>query len=278
MNTIRCPKCSFENTFGLVFCTSCGTSLYGTRQENTGSMPTEERKVPPAPQTLSFSREDPKKPKNNTRTFLVVGGLAAVLLLTVGAVALSAFFYYLGSRTRPANSNTNVDIASAPNKDTNANLKTLPANDNKSPDFDDTDIEANPITLPPAVGPFEQQGTIVGSGVEDYIGADEVTKATYSKNGKEVVFILAKFSDRLSAKGGYEEFLKGLRSSGARVIAKQKVKNKSGVATGDAAIFTFEKKWNALLYIDKHGARFIAPDRYTLLEFAREFDKLFSGK
>ncbi|NOT46496.1 MAG: hypothetical protein HOP17_01920 [Acidobacteria bacterium] len=281
MNTIKCPKCSFENTFGLVFCTSCGTSLYGARQETTGGTPTVERKSPQAPDTLSFSNA--QKPKSNTRTFLIVGAVATVLLLTVGAVALSGFFYYLGTRNRNTNSNSNVDIASAPNKNTNslqtnANLNTSPANGKKSPDYDDTDIEANPITLPPAVGPFEQQGTIVGSGVEDYVGADEVTKATYSKNGKEVEFILAKFSDRLAAKTGYEEFLKGLRSSGARLIAKQKVKNKSGVATGDAAIFTFEKKWNALLYIDKHGARFIAPDRYTLLEFAREFDKLFSAK
>lgn len=273
MNTIRCPKCGFENTFGLVFCTSCGTSLYASRQH---SVATEVRKGPSEPDTLSFTHADPQKPKNNTRTLLIVGGVAAVLLLTIGAVVLSGFFYYLGTRNRPTNSNSNVDITSVPNKNTN----TLPANANlnKSPDYDDTDIEADPITLPPAVGQFEQQGTIVGSSVEDYFGAEEVTKATYSKNGKEVEFILAKFSDRLAAKNGYEEFLKGLRGSGARLIAKQKVKNKSGVSTGDAAILTHQKKWNALLYIDKHGARFIAPDRYTLIEFAREFDKLFSGK
>lgn len=276
MNTIRCPKCSFENTFGLVFCTSCGTSLYGARQENTGSTPTVDKKSLQEPDTLSFSQADVRKPKSNTRAWLIAGALAAVLFLTVGAVALSGFFYYLGTRNRNTNSNSNADITSVPNK--NTNLNTSPANDKKSPDYDDTDIEANPITLPPAVGPFEQQGTIVGSGVEDYFGADEVTKATYSKNGKEVEFILAKFSDRLAAKNGYEEFLKGLRSSGARLIAKQKVKNKSGVSTGDASILTHQKKWNALLYIDRHGARFIAPDRYTLLEFAREFDKLFSGK
>ena len=271
MNTIRCPKCNFENTFGMVFCTSCGTSLYGAGQE---SAPTVAR-TPPA-ETLSFSPPDASKPKSNTRTYIIVGAVAAVLLMVFGAVVLSGFFYYLGTRNRPANSNTNVDIASIPNKNTNS--KTDPGNKNQSPDFDDTDIEADPITLPPAVGGFEQQGTIVGSSVEDYVGASEVTKATYSKNGKEVEFILAKFSDRVAAKSGYEEFLKGLRSSGARVIAKQKVKNKSGVSTGDAAILTHQKKWNALLYIDKHGARFIAPDRYTLLEFAREFDKLFSGK
>lgn len=288
MNTIKCPKCGFENTFGLVFCTNCGTSLYGAGQNAQASMPTAPRAPSPVAQdTLSFSESITPKPKSNTKMFVIVGAAAVVLLLTVGAVALSAFFYYLGSRNKIANSNTysNIEIASVPNKNANTNsvpanvnLKNPPVNSNKEPDYDDTDIEANPITLPPAVGPFEQQGTIMGSGVQDFIGADEVTKATYAKKGKEVEFILAKFSDRMAAKNGYEEFLKGLRSSGARVIAKQKVKNKSGVTTGDAAIFTHEKKWNALLYIDKHGARFIAPDRYTLLEFAKEFDKLFSAE
>jgi hypothetical protein len=293
MNTIKCPNCRFENTFGLVFCTNCGASLYG--QQNDKSTATIERKPVLSDQTLEYQASSgASQKKSGSSRLLIFGGIAAVLLLLFGAVALSALFYYLGSRNKTVantanyNTNTNVNTASIPNKNistsntTTANTNTkantnTEANKTDDPDFDDTDIELNPFTLPPAVGEYEQQGSVVGNAADDFPGADEISKATYVKKGKEVELILAKFSSRDGVKSGYDDFLKGFRSSGAKVLARQKVKNKAGVYNGEASLFTFEKKWNALLYTERYAVRLITPDRYSLLEFAKEFEKLFSN-
>lgn len=213
--------------------------------------------------------------KSNTFVYLIAAVVAGVILLVLGAAVLGGFFFYLGSR-----SGTGTNISNANRRVANRNTTTSnPANTKSdNSDIDDTDLTENPFTLPPAVGPYEQQAVLTGNPADDFLGADEVTKTTYTKKGKEVEFILAKFSSRDAAKKGYEDFMKGFRESGAKVLGKQKVKNKAGVNNGEVSLFTFSKRWNAIVYSEKLGVRFSAPDRYTLLEFAKEFDKVFSAK
>ncbi len=275
MNTIKCASCKFENTLDLVFCTNCGTRLSGPERDQR-STPTVPRIAAQVPPTLPIPANKFTPAKNNSIRYLIAAGLIGILLLFAGAVVLSGFFYYLGSRT----GRTDTNISNSNRVVSNRNTKGSNTSANKpiDPDIDDTDLTENPFTLPPAVGPYEQQAVLTGNPADDFLGADEVTKTTYTKGGKQVEFILAKFSNRDAAKKGYDDFMKGFRESGAKVLGKQKVKNKSGVNNGEVSLFTFSKKWNALIYSEKLGVRFTAPDRYTLIEFAKEFDKVFSAK
>jgi hypothetical protein len=151
MNTVRCPNCRFENTFGLVYCTNCGTSLYGS-EPGQKSAPTIPRVTPKDPETLAFSNTSQVAGKNSSIKYLVIAGLAAVLLLS-GAVVISALLFYLGSRNYAANnapnSNSNSIVSSTSNtKTTNTSTanknqtatNTNTAKPNGTPEIDDTDI------------------------------------------------------------------------------------------------------------------------------------------
>lgn len=285
MNTIKCPNCGFENAFGLVFCTNCGTSLYS----RTGDAGPETRERPSQPPTVEYRAPNTVSGKSGiSPKVLMIGGIAALLLVVIGGVALSAFFYYLGTRNQAiANSNgVNANSNSVYAKNTQPTNTTVaknsannPVNANKDDDdYDDTNIEENAFTIPPSVGPFEQQETSIGDPGQDFPGAVEVQKAKYIKKGKEVELMVAKFNDLDAAKAGFDEYIKGLKQGGAKVIGKSRVKNRAGLYNGEISAFTFEKKWNALGYVDKHGIRWSAPDRYTFLEFSREFDAMFKTK
>ncbi len=221
----------------------------------------------------------PKPSSNRTLIVLAILGGAAVLGI---AVIFAALLIYMGLR-RPDDANRQI-AANTANQTATGNTKTRPTPGaktpaaNSTPEYDDTDLEANPFTIPPAVGQYEQTSTVVGSAAQDFLGAAEVTKAVFSKKGKDVDFVLAKFNSRADAQSNYTDFLNSFKKGGAKVLGTQKIKNKAGVNNGELSVFTFDKKWNALAASDKMGIRIIAPDRYTLLEFVREFDKIYGKK
>ena len=267
MNEIKCSKCGINNAFGLAYCTSCGTPLYAAA--NTQS---------PRSQNETAVLNAPKSKTN--RNVAIFGGLGCLALL-IGGIALFGAAYFIGSRNvnvaNTGNYNAKIVNSAAPNRSLPVNQTDTNSNSTSNA-VDDTDLDSDPLILPTSVGPYEQQSSIRGNPGDDFPGADEVTKATYVKKAKEVEFVLAKFADKAAAEKGYTEFLNGFKSSGAKVLAKQKVKNKSGVNNGEITLFTFEKKWNALVYTEKNGVRFTAPDRFTLIEFAKEFDKSFGDE
>lgn len=242
--------------------------------------------APTAPQINTASIEPKKGGSKSVLIAAVLGGFA----LLSGVVIVTGVILYFALRSDTGktevvlgNSNRAVNAANPSNSNRFKRADPTPApnnapSTNSSNDFDDTDLEANPITIPPSVGPFEQISSVIGNPAADFIGAVEVNKAVFSKQGKDVDFVLAKFDSRDNATRNYKEFIKGLKSSGAKVIGTQKIKNRAGVVSGDISLFTFEKKWNALAASDKHGIRITAPDRYTLLEFVKEFDKVFAAK
>lgn len=269
MNQIKCPKCGVENAFGLVFCTSCGASLYAAANTQPQSPPNE---------TVVLA---PPKSKIN-RNMAIFGGLGCLALL-LGGIALVGGAYFIGSRktdvvnTGNYNADTaNIAVLNNRNSASKAN-KIDTDNNSTSPNIDDTDVDSD-LFLPSSVGSYEQQSTSRGNPGDDFPGADEVNKATYTKKTKSVEFILAKFSTKAAAEKSYTEFLAGFKSSGAKILGKQKAKNKAGVNNGEITLFTFEKKWNALVYTERNGVRFTAPDRYTLIEFTKEIDKSFGDK
>jgi len=189
-------------------------------------------------------------------------------------VILVGFLYFIGNRDKVIVSNTSNYKSNGTNSTTTNRSNSNSSGSNViGGDVDDTDLDV--FTLPTSIGPYEQQSQVRGNPADDFPGADEITKANYVKQGKEVNFVVAKFSTREATKLGYEDFLKGFKSSGAKIIGKQKVKNKAGVVNGEVTLFTFEKKWNALFYTEKHGGRYYAPDRYTMKEFSDEFAKVF---
>lgn len=268
MNEIKCPKCGIENAFGLVFCTNCGSSLNVAANTQPLSPPNETVILTP--------------PKSKTsRNMAIFGGLGCLALL-LGGLALVGGAYFIGSRSltvaNTGNYNENIAITTPINRGSASNVDSIAANSNtKATTVDDTDVDAD-LFLPSSVGSYEQQSTSRGNPGDDFPGADEVNKATYTKKAKSVEFILAKFSTKAAAETAYTEFLAGFKSSGAKILGKQKAKNKAGVNNGEITLFTFEKKWNALVYTEKNGVRFTAPDRYTLIEFTKEIDKSFGDK
>lgn len=268
MNKIRCLKCGVENDFGLAFCTSCGASL------NAAAYP------PPLNPPNDTVMLTPPKSKLSRNT-AIFGGLGCLALL-LGGLALAGGAYFIGTRSltvaNTGSYNENIAISTPINRGSAANVNSIAANSNTtSTSVDDTDVDSD-LFLPSSVGSYEQQSTSRGNPGDDFPGADEVNKATYTKKAKSVEFILAKFSTKAAAENSYNEFLKGFKSSGAKILGKQKAKNKAGVNNGEITLFTFEKKWNALVYTEKNGVRFTAPDRYTLIEFTKEIDKSFGDK
>lgn len=272
MNTIRCINCRVDNAVGLSYCTHCGSILYPAAQTTATTIPQFDPNI-----------VQPKKGKNRNLIIAAILGGFAVLCGTVIIVGLLVYVALREKRIdtdiAAANSDRSSNTRTSSNRTTRGNtVPNVNAAANKSDDYDDTDLDANPITIPPSVGPFEQISSVIGNPASDFIGAIEVNKAVFSKQGKDVDFVLAKFESRDNATKNYNEFVKGLKSSGAKVIGTQKIKNRAGVVNGDISLLTYEKKWNALAASDKHGIRITAPDRYTLLEFVKEFDKVFAAK
>lgn len=285
MNMIRCSNCSFENTAGLRFCTNCGSQL----PEASGNLNPPPTFVGDRPTGQSFGNITPVASKSNTtRNLAIFGGLGCLALLVVGVPVIGLLVYLSGGTKSTNNELANLNVSSGNRNVGNANAKTsdnsVVASNTKtssggdSDDNDLTDIESDAFTLPPNVGPYEQTSSLVGNPADDFPSADKAVKAVYNKKGKDVEIVLAQFGSAASAKTGYEEFLKGFKTSGAKVLGKQKVKNKAGMNKGEVSIFTFKKKWEAMLYTEKYGFRISAPDRYALIEFAQEFDKLFNTK
>lgn len=276
VNTVRCSNCAAENAADLRFCTNCGKPL----------------SPPNFAQAAGQNFGAPQQPRAKSKTgrnAAIVGGLGCLVLLIGIAVVCLILGYFsknsgdnaslmnLASNERTI-SNGNSSLTnrggikiSNSNSVIFGNSDSSASNDNSSLTHPPTDEEFRNF-LPSAVGEYERQGeTVDGNISEDYPGADKIVKALYVKKGKKVTVILAQFASPATAKQSYGFFLDGFKSVGAKVLLSQKVKNKTGIETGDLSIYSYSGKWETLIYADRFGFRITAPDRVTLGDFLKVF-------
>lgn len=245
---------------------------------------------------MPLSDNAPRPAKSNTgRNVAIFGGLGCVALLIVGFVALCVISnYYAGSSNANTSNGNSISITVNNSNSLLANRGTIRASNSNSIVYGNDNAAVNNNSsgnnnssskssgvptdeefrnfLPPQVEEYERQGdSLDGNITEDYPGADKITKAEYLKKNKKVSVVVAQFSSPATAKQSYGYFLDGFKGAKARVLTKQKVKNKSGIETGDLAIYVFKSKWETLVYADRFGFRITAPDRVTLADFLKQF-------
>lgn len=277
--SVRCSNCGYENADGMRFCTNCGKGL-----APEPSMPTRPSGGFP-PQTVA-----PVAPRKSGggagKNIAIFGGLGCLALILAVAGLIGAALYFTGDDNKNvAVINTNSlsvsnDNSTSGNRNTSSNKSTKPpfnSNANTAAEPSSTPLitdEQFLNFLPAEIGGFEQDGgTQNGSLTEDFPGADRIVKSDYVKSGKKVKVILAQFSSPATAKSSYNYFLDGFKGAGAKVLGRQKVKNKSGVETGEIAFYSYSKVYETMFYTDRFGFRITAPDRGTLLEFLKAFEK-----
>ncbi len=277
MNTVRCSNCGAENAADLRFCTNCGKSLSAPGFAQASG------------QNFGSPQQPPTKSKTG-RNAAIIGGLGCIVLI-IGAIAVCGILGYIGKKSgndvvltnsgsneRAAISNNNLSLSnrggikvSNSNSVIFGNSNSSATNDNSSLTHPPTDEEFRNF-LPSTVGDYERQGdTVDGNISEDYPGSDRIVKADYVKKGKKVTVILAQFASPSTAKQSYGYFLDGFKKVGAKVLLSQKVKNKTGIETGDLSIYSYSTKWETLIYADRFGFRITAPDRVTLGDFLKVF-------
>lgn len=283
--SVRCSNCGHENNDGMKFCTNCGKSLNAEQPNmstvigsNTGGF---------QPQNVVTTQ--PNTPRSGGggagKNIAIFGGLGCLGLALIGVLGIIGLIYFAGgSNKRVANTNISVNV---PNNNTYGD-NTGTTNNNrvvKTPVNTNADPAAEPSStpfitdeqflnfLPAELGGFEQDGgTQNGNLTEDFPGADRIVKSDYVKGTKKVRIVLAQFSSPATAKSSYGYFLDGFKNAGAKVIGKQKVRNKARVETGEIAFYTYRKVYETMFYTDRIGFRITAPDRATLLDYLKAFE------
>lgn len=280
---IQCSRCGHQNSSDLKFCTNCGNPLSSSEPATvlSSAPPT----APPGARTTQVGASISPKGGKTGRNLAIFGGLGCLLLL--GAVlAVIGLLYYIGTtddnrnvalnngntgNVVNANSNRGATNSSKSNTSVNknTNVNSSPANnDNKTPEEEMRNF------LPSTVGGFERQGDVEdGDVTEDFSGADKIVKTQYAKKGKPVNVVLAQFSSPATAKESYGYLLDGFKKSGATIRAKQKIKNKAGVETGEIAFYSYKGTHETMFYADKYGFRIFSKDQKTLVEFIQDFGK-----
>lgn len=266
------------------FCTNCGKSI----QPESG-MPTMVGSSGGFPPQNIAPINPPRKSGGAGKNVAIFGGLGCLALVLI-ATALVGTVIYLAS----GDDNKNVAIANTSGENYNDNStaknRNTAGNKNTKPPFEtkpstNADSTADPTStpfitdeqflnfLPAELGGFEQDGgTQNGNLTEDFPGSDRIVKSDYVKNRKKVRVILAQFSSPATAKSSYGYFLEGFKGAGAKILGRQKVRNKSKVETGEIAFYTYSKVYETMFYTDRFGFRITAPDRGSLLEFLKAFE------
>jgi hypothetical protein len=266
------------------FCTNCGKSLVAEP-----SMPTMPGSGGGDFTPRNIAPTTPRKSGGAGKNLAIFGGLGCLALVLI-ATALAGTVIYLASGEDNKNvglANTSgensKDNSASQNRNTSGNKNTKPPFETKS--STNTDSTADPSStpfitdeqflnfLPAELGGFEQDGgTQNGNLTEDFPGSDRIVKSDYIKGNKKVRVILAQFSSPATAKSSYGYFLDGFKGAGAKILGRQKVRNKSKVETGEIAFYTYSKVYETMFYTDRFGFRITAPDRGTLLAYLKAFE------
>jgi hypothetical protein len=178
---VRCWKCGRENDEGMRFCTNCGTPIQpaqgggagagggGAAAGATGFDPAQSETIsfnaptqtstgrgatPTSPYTMPAGAPSYTETTPKSRTGMVVGILAGVLLLGILSVGGVAAYYYFSNRSEVATDNTNK-------KEGNLEQDKKPANANASPASEPSPTPAaKPSFDPPTVATKEGSFTV----------------------------------------------------------------------------------------------------------------------
>lgn len=281
--SVTCSNCRTENADGMRFCTNCGTALDdATLVSRQNTVPTSLNLTPNPPPAV--------KTGGINRNMAIFGGLGCLLLFVVGVVALVGIIYLssgndnsnVAQNDNAKNSNTNIVLNNNRNStNTTGNIKFPTSNTNTASNTDNSNTDSAPdeipVELPQTIGTYEQTATNTVNAVDEFPGAVEVNKSSYAKGSRKADVVFAKFASPTAAKDGFEYFLGGQKSSGAKVLVRQKIKNKSGVVNGEAAVYKSRTMYEILIYADKYGFRIASKDRVALQDFATQFGKAVQG-
>ena len=137
-----CGKCGRENPVGMLFCTNCGTSLPDTSSSGSSSpgsqsvetlvMNADSRTPPDNWPSIGNSYRPPTTPEpQKSRTGLIIGVVAVVLLVGIAAAGGVGYYFYSKSNDKVANGNSNEGVYTPStvgnsNDNANANKKASP--------------------------------------------------------------------------------------------------------------------------------------------------------
>ncbi len=160
----NCGNCGNQNPEGMRFCTNCGATL--PDQSLSGASPSsasvETLVMNQAPQTTPtnwptigslYGAQTPPPEVKKSRTGLIVGVIASVLVLGVIAAAAGVGYYYYSNSTKDENSNQSQGVyksSTGGDSNENANKKPSPT---PSPTPENTQLFAPP-TEPTKEGSF----------------------------------------------------------------------------------------------------------------------------
>lgn len=162
---VRCWKCGRENEEGMRFCTNCGTPLTPGQAGSPGSSsydPSQSETIsfnaPPQTATATGTPTTPYtqppftenvQPAPKSRTGMIVGIIAGLLLLGVaGIVGIAGYYYYSNSKEVADNKN---------NGGLEPDKRATPANANASPEASPSPASKqlfDPPTTPTSEGSF----------------------------------------------------------------------------------------------------------------------------
>jgi TonB family protein len=120
MNQNFCPKCRTLNTPDKTFCVTCGQPLTANQPGFHGSVPP--NMYGGAPNAPGHApNQTPAPQKSRLGLWLAILGGVAVLFVLVGAVALAALFYFIGTAKKEISYNSSPSNLNQSNTSGNSN-------------------------------------------------------------------------------------------------------------------------------------------------------------
>jgi hypothetical protein len=164
---VRCWKCGRENEEGMRFCTNCGSPLTSAQSSGSGSGydPTTSETIsfnappqtavgtatPTTPYTAPPFSQATQPPPPKSKTGMIVGIVAGILLLGLIAVGgVAGYYYYSNSKDVAVNNDNKNQGSLDPDK------KATPANTNATPDSKPSPTPTNKQSFEPPTTPTKE--------------------------------------------------------------------------------------------------------------------------
>lgn len=213
-----CNKCGQANFPNTSVCTKCGAGLVNRSGQNPLNASNE---PPPAMENPQFSNT-PKPEGKSNKKFWVIGGVAAILVVFLGMIALIAgiaiWFSYSSSGSEIANTNTSRGLKNEAN-DAKSNDNDV---DSKSDEMTDSRLEDYMKNDRKTVGKYTLDNVKAFKG-DDFSGRDAGITALYENGSKKVVHSIAMFKTYAEASDDFGRYKRNIRTlKGSQVRSSEK--------------------------------------------------------